>query len=96
MQRVSFFQGWSSSLFIQSIMEGMLGFERIPTEDDPSEIMNPHIPEDWDEVKLLNFPFRNNVFNITVRKGNRKEVSDISKYIEKNEWAINLSRENVV
>lgn len=91
-----FFQGWSSSLFIQSIMEGMLGFERIPTEDDPSEIMNPHIPEDWDEVKLLNFPFRKSVFNITVRKGNRKEVSDISKYIEKNEWAINLSRENVV
>ena len=91
-----FFQGWSSSLFIQSIMEGLLGFERVPTDDDPSEMMNPHLPESWDEVKLLNFPFRNKVFNITVRKGNRKEASDISKYMQKNEWHINLSKENAI
>lgn len=91
-----FFQGWSSSLFIQSIMEGLLGFERIPSDDNPNEIMNPHLPEDWDEVKLLNFPFRNRVFNITVRKGNKKEVSDISKFTEKNELQINLDNENMI
>ena len=77
-------------------MEGLLGFERIPTDDDPSEMMSPHLPEGWNEVKLLNFPFRNKVFNITVRKGNKKEASDISKYMQKNEWQIDLSKENAI
>ena len=75
-----FFQGWSTSLFIQSIIEGLLGFERIPEDRDPSKNMKPQLPEEWEEVKLLNFPFRDSVYNITVKKGNKIEISDITMY----------------
>lgn len=72
-----FFQGWSSSLFIQSLMEGMLGFKRVPAEGDPSISMNPHLPEGWNEIKLLDFPFRGKKYNISVNPENKIEVESV-------------------
>lgn len=74
-----FFQGWSSSLFIQSIIEGMLGFANIPSDEALSANITSRIPQNWDEVKLINFPFRGKIFNITFRSGGAIEIDEISE-----------------
>ena len=69
-----FFQGWSSSLFIQSVMEGIIGLSRIPGKGDLSSNLMPHLPSGWSEVKLLDFPFRGGTYDIEINKNNQIKV----------------------
>lgn len=66
-----FFQGWSSSLFIQSVLEGIIGLSRYPGNGDLSENLRPHLPKGWNEIKLVDFPFRGSVFDIKITKDNQ-------------------------
>lgn len=69
-----FFQGWSSSLFLQSVLEGIMGFSRFPDSIDLSKNMEPHLPKEWREVKLLDFPFRGDLFDIEIKNGQEIKV----------------------
>lgn len=86
-----FFQGWSSSLFIQSFIEGLLGIPRIPKKIDLKSNLKPHLPKEWYQISMKNFLFKGKSYNIMVkREGEVNVVANIGKQIgeyenEKNE-----------
>ncbi|WP_237265272.1 amylo-alpha-1,6-glucosidase [Thermoplasma sp. Kam2015] len=59
-----FAQGWSSSMFVMSVMRGMLNMD--PMEFDPSRYSGGHqLPDNWDRVRVYNIPWRDRIFDMT-------------------------------
>jgi len=70
-----FFQGWSSSLFIQCFIEGLLGIPNVPENADLKSNLKPHLPKEWNQINMKNFLFKGKSYNILVKRG--KEVNVI-------------------
>lgn len=66
-----FFQGWSSSLFIQAIVEGLFGIPFSPDEISDRTV-KPNLPDSWDFMKLENVHFRKDSLYLTVDKSGAK------------------------
>ncbi|KAA8922023.1 MAG: amylo-alpha-1,6-glucosidase [Thermoplasma sp.] len=64
-----FAQGWSSSMFVLSILQGMLSMN--PVSFDPSAFAGKHhLPDAWRNVKLHRIPWRGKFYNLTfIRDG---------------------------
>ena len=71
-----FFQGWSSSLFIQSFIEGLLGITRVPENKSLKANLHSHLPKEWDELFMKNFPFKGKFYDIEIRKGDVINVTE--------------------
>ena len=61
-----FFQGWSSSLFIQGVMEGLFGIPFMPNSDSLREVMKPYMPAGWNNFKMKRLKYRGIVYDIEV------------------------------
>lgn len=63
-----FAQGWSSSLFIQSVIEGLFGLD--PDGKDGvnglKENFNPMLPGGWDRMSIENLKYRGKTYSVTV------------------------------
>jgi glycogen debranching enzyme len=63
-----FAQGWSSSLFIQSVVEGLFGIDVLSSPEDAIYSAEPHLPEEWDHMSLKKIQYRGGLFDIRVDK----------------------------
>ncbi len=67
-----FAQGWSSSLYIQSVIEGLFGMDPDgrPGIRGIAETTHPHLPDEWHHMKLSRVLYRGAYYDISVnRKG---------------------------
>ncbi len=67
-----FAQGWSSSLFVQAVMEGLFGINPDGGEGAAglTHFMNAHLPDGWSSMKLRRVSYRGRLYDISVtRKG---------------------------
>ncbi len=71
-----FFQGWSSSLFIQSVLEGLLGFQRIPDSSSIRECVHPRTPAGWGPIIIKKMKFKGGLYDLKVEGENLTELSD--------------------
>ncbi len=69
-----FAQGWSSSLFVQAVIEGMFGVDPDGTTGSSglTRSMEAHLPDGWAFMKLRRIPYRGRLYDLSVtRKGHR-------------------------
>jgi glycogen debranching enzyme len=74
-----FAQGWSSSLFIQAVIEGLFGMEPDGRSGVAgiAETTHPHLPVEWDSMRLRRVLYRGRHYDISVdRNGLRVTSSD--------------------
>ncbi|WP_156778488.1 amylo-alpha-1,6-glucosidase [Thermoplasma acidophilum] len=58
-----FAQGWSSSMLLLSVLQGMLNID--PLSFDPSEFRGGyHLPDGWKTVKLYRLPWRGKLYDL--------------------------------
>lgn len=62
-----FAQGWSSSMYILSILGGMLGLMN-PESDEIGKAIKPLLPEIWSSISLKNVHWRGVFYDIVVRE----------------------------
>ncbi len=60
-----FAQGWSSSMYILSVLGGMLGLIN-PESEDLGKAIRPSLPENWDRLLVRRLPWRGNYYDVTV------------------------------
>ncbi|BAB60314.1 TVG1201040 [Thermoplasma volcanium GSS1] len=73
-----FAQGWSSSMLVLSVMQGLLGIDSI--EFDPSSFKaNGHhnLPEKWKKVKISKLPWRGKLYNICIDSVEGVSVTEV-------------------
>ena len=71
-----FFQGWSSSIFIQAFLEGLLGIPRIPQGDNILTEINQNLPSTWNVVRIRRFKFRGKTLDLEITKSQVREIHD--------------------
>ncbi|SMD30529.1 Glycogen debranching enzyme (alpha-1,6-glucosidase) [Picrophilus oshimae DSM 9789] len=59
-----FAQGWSSSMFVLSLMQGMLNINSLDFKPENFECKN--IPESWDYVKIHNLIWRDKFYDVYI------------------------------
>lgn len=80
-----FFQGWSSGLFIISVVEGLFGLTiDLMGKEDWYDCITPSLPEEWQSMELSYVQKGDSVFNIRVGV-NGAEVTETSKSGFRNE-----------
>ncbi len=58
-----FAQGWSSSMFMLSVLQGMLNID--PFSFDPERFREEyHLPDGWKNVRIFNIPWRGKIYNL--------------------------------
>ena len=66
-----FAQGWSSSMFIMSLLGGMVGMSIWSDgSNDLKSVFNPHLPEDIKEITLRHFNWHGEKFKVVVNNQN--------------------------
>lgn len=60
-----FFQGWSSSLFLQCVVEGVFGIPQVPSEITV-ENLKPALPDNWGSATLNRLAYRKKLLTISV------------------------------
>ncbi|MEM3851620.1 MAG: amylo-alpha-1,6-glucosidase [Methanomassiliicoccales archaeon] len=61
-----FAQGWSSALFIQSVIEGLFAIDALRNHGEAIEKSNPMLPEGWSYMRLKRVPYRGKCVDIIV------------------------------
>lgn len=78
-----FFQGWSSALFISTVVEGLMGMslDSMCHEDWQSRI-SPYLPPDWKEMEMLNVKKGDEYLDIRIDSEgvSVKESENVIKY----------------
>ncbi len=66
-----FFQGWSSSVFLEGVVEGLFGLrpDGRPGVKGLSAGLRPHLPSAWKEMSLRSLPYQGRCYDLTVRPG---------------------------
>lgn len=59
-----FAQGWSSSIFIQAVVEGLFGIRAERHNGRITLSASPHKPPEWDSMSLSRVKFRGNYYDI--------------------------------
>ncbi len=66
-----FAQGWSSSMFIMSLLGGMVGMPVLGGNgDDIRSVLHPHLPEEIKEITLRHFNWRGEKFTVVLSNHN--------------------------
>ena len=60
-----FAQGWSSSMYILSVLGGMLGLMN-PETEDLGKAIRPSLPDKWNSLSIKRLPWRGNYYDIAV------------------------------
>lgn len=63
-----FAQGWSSSLFIQCVMEGLLGISAIEYGADAIYRATPRLPPGWNEVRIRKLQYGGKLWDLQVTR----------------------------
>ncbi len=63
-----FAQGWSSALFLSSVVEGLFGLSPSgrPGAAGLAERARPHLPPDWPRMALVGLPYHGRSYTVTV------------------------------
>lgn len=56
---------WTAGRIIRSILFGLCGLKLLPE----GFTFEPHLPDTWDQVILKNLPFRENTYNVVIKRG---------------------------
>jgi len=90
----SFLQLWSSSIFIQAIIEGLFGIDPIPRKNKFD--VKPYLPEDWDFMELKNLRIFDKFYDILIKRVEgeiKKEIKDVTERNIKLEYSSSVLHE---
>jgi glycogen debranching enzyme len=75
-----FTQGWSSSMFIQAVIEGLFGIDPDGSAGSDGLIhsMDPHLPEGWESMELKNVLYRGKFYDTSVNRKGYKAIDSHS------------------
>ncbi len=63
-----FFQGWSSSLFIQCMIEGVFGISGFANGANLESNIHANLPDHWDSASLKRLKFRGKYYDVTINR----------------------------
>jgi cellobiose phosphorylase len=78
----SFLQLWSSSVFIQSVVQGLFGVDPKPRNNRFT--INPHMPDDWEFAELKNLRIFDKFYDISMKRKDGETTTDIKDCTERN------------
>jgi len=78
----SFLQLWSSSIFVQAIVEGLFGIN--PNIRTKKFHVDSYLPDDWDFMELRNLRIFNKYYDIIIKREEGKIIKEINDVTEKN------------